>query len=186
MIEPELIGQVAPSAEALERSAPAPPPLPTDHDPALSDGLRIAYRTLRSFRSLSREDAEDLSQQVAMTFLLRRDQIQQPEAWFFTCAREEALSLLRGRQRRDRLSIRLPPEEETTPPPDGRRLDCQRLYYTLGERCRKLLGSLYLDGQSLRDVAGRLGRPLTEVFRQKQRCIKTLQSRLTPAPEAPQ
>ncbi len=165
------------AAEPVSPGFVSPPPEPARRDPSaqLEAGIRLARNVIRGFRTLTDEDAEDLSQEICILYLSRHECIENPPAWFFECARRAALNHLRERAPiRPLAGLK---SEPAAPAAHENSLSVKRVFFALSGRCRTVLGCLLVEGHTLEEIAGACGRSVNQVFAMKQRCLKLLRAR---------
>ncbi len=166
---------------AAESATPgfAPTPLEPDpdrgHEAHLEAGVRLARNVIRGFRTLTPEDAEDLSQEIGILYLSRHEKIENPPAWFYECARRAALNHLRERD--PVRSLAGLSREPAAPEPHENSLSVKRVFFALSGRCRTVLGCILVEGHTLEEIAAACGRSVNQVFSMKQRCLKLLRAR---------
>lgn len=148
---------------------------------------------------LSREDAADVTQatfEALLTALPRIETGTSVGAWLTSVARRLAWRQ-RERRRREDSALRrdghqliVKPDQKSSPPddfeadgaaPDDRVLElCERLL-GMGEPCRTMLTSLYLDPRrpTYAEVAASTGRPVGSIGPTRARCLQRLRSLVT-------
>lgn len=170
---------VAPGHDPVEAvGAPAHPGPALAIPPSeavIAEGLRVSLRVmLARFPGLQRSDAEDLAQELAVEFWRHHETVKSPEAWFRACAVKKAQRFLSRRRFNDTLdcvAITAAPAEPL------RELAIQQLYFTLENRCRRLLGLVVFAGCRPEELAATDDPTGRTVYRRTARCLKVLRSR---------
>jgi DNA-directed RNA polymerase specialized sigma24 family protein len=124
------------------------------------------------------EDAEDHAQEIGMCFVKRRAVIRRPLAWFYYSAYKRAVETRKEPKAR---TVPLK-ESDLCAELDDATLDCQRKFLTLGARCRRLLGYIFIEEMTLRETAAYVKKTLSHVYTRKQRCLKILRERMGAPP----
>ncbi|MDX1382873.1 MAG: sigma-70 family RNA polymerase sigma factor [Thermoanaerobaculia bacterium] len=141
--------------------------------------LPKARATLRRFR-LPPEDAEDVLQDTFVTFLRKRDEIYNPEAWLNGTLRKRSLMYWRKRRRSlltavdqsilEALAKPEPPDQEGG---DLNR-DLERALCDIPPRCRRLLELRYRQDCDPKEAAERLGYRSSGIYKILERCLAAL------------
>ncbi|MEO6628250.1 MAG: sigma-70 family RNA polymerase sigma factor [Aquihabitans sp.] len=142
---------------------------------------RVAWKVVGTF-DLATEDRNDVFAATFFRLFERLATIREPDklpGWIATTARNEALTLLRARNR-ERPANRND-EAAADPPSDERLLESElnealRLAFAqLGEECREFLSLLTADPPlSYDDIAVLTGRPRGSIGPTRQRCLDRL------------
>lgn len=147
-----------------------------DFEQRIGHWRRIAFSAFCSFRDLPVEDAEDLFQELAVSYWAQHDRIKSPEVWFFVCARRKAhrFVLRRRRQQTD------PPDTLVTLQAPSRHPDTQtiqQVFFSLSAHCRRLLGCLVMEEWTVDELAAATRRKPRDLISMGSRCIKSLSTR---------
>lgn len=140
-------------------------------------GLAVARRVLRTFSDISAEDADDLVQEMTISYWEHRSGVMNIEAWFFICTRNLAYRFVIRRHRRPRLvplesaTLSQPPAQESCDP------FLQQLFFTLSDHCRRLLGCLVVQEWTPKELAEATGRKPRDLVSMGSRCLKALRAR---------
>lgn len=145
------------------------------HEAHLEAGIRLARNVIRGYRTLTPEDAEDLAQEIGILYMGRHANIENPQAWFYECARRAALNHLRKRRPVVTLTGRADEPEALVPHENS--LSVKRVFFALSGRCRTVLGCILVEGHTLEEIAAACDRSVGQVFSMKQRCLKLLRAR---------
>jgi RNA polymerase sigma factor (sigma-70 family) len=132
--------------------APAAPGAMTSLDP-VSTAYRDHYDAVRyvisaQFR-IPDADADQIAQDVYLSFMRHHANVGDPRAWLVTTARNACLNHLRDRK----LTEELPATLTQTPLDLTVRVDLLRILRELPARCRAILWSRFVDGNSAAKVA---------------------------------
>ena len=138
---------------------------------------------LASFR-IPFADAEDLLQQTVLTFLIKREEIQNPSRWLVGTLRNRCLMYWRTHRRRLYESVDAAILESIAEPerPEQERLDLSRdlnaVLRKLSPRCRSVLRLRYGLGCDPAETAERLGYRSSGIYKIMERCLASLTRRL--------
>ena len=142
---------------------------------------RVAWKVVGTF-DLAAEDRNDVFAATFFRLFERLGTIREPDklpGWIATTTRNEALTLLRARNRERPAN---PTDEAADNPPSDEGLlenelsEALRLAFAhLGEECREFLGLLTADPPlSYDDIAELTGRPRGSIGPTRQRCLDRL------------
>jgi len=137
------------------------------------------------------QDGEDLLQETLLTFLLKRDRIQEPASWLMGALRTQCLLYWRRRRRRLYEAVDttlLEMAAKPVPADDERthwRRDLGNAISGLSDRCKSILRLRYGLGFEGDEVATRLGYRTSSIRRVTLRCLSYLTQRLTDGRSAP-
>ena len=171
---------------------PAARPRPACTDDSLRELLvRVRPRALwllGRYR-IPAADAEDLMQQTVLAFLIRHEEVREPEAWVLGTLRNQCLRFWRLRRQRavepleeslgERLAAPEPAEHELA----DLRHDLELALARLPERCRTVLRHRYGLGFRATELAELLDRPAATVRKLASRCLRALARELEVAGE---
>ena len=146
-----------------------------ESDAILAEGLRVALRVmLARFPGLQETDAQDIAQELAVEFWLHRDTVKSPAGWFRACAVHRAQRFLSRRRFNDTLD-----SAANAPEPAAaiREHAIQQIFFTMQNRCRRLLGLVVIAGCRPEELAAGSDRTARSVYQNTARCLKTLRSR---------
>jgi RNA polymerase sigma factor (sigma-70 family) len=140
--------------------------------------LEPALRRVGQRYRLDADDFGDLVQETCVHFLLARDGIADPEAWFLVVFRRCAYRLRREQLRRARMidEVRA---AAPTPGPDpemARRVLLREAFRRLPMRLRAALVLHYFVGLSLEQIAARLGYRESSMKRVLNRTLRRLRA----------
>ncbi len=147
--------------------------------------FRPRARAITATYRIPEEDGDDLLQEALLTFLHKRDQVVNPEAWLATTLRRRCLMYWRTRRRSlltqvDTSVLELMAQEGQTPQERvDLRLDLNRALCRVPLRCRSLLVARYRQGLSPSETARSLGYRSSGIYKLFERCLTALTSRLT-------
>jgi RNA polymerase sigma factor (sigma-70 family) len=158
-----------------------------ERDHALEELLEELQPRLRgvlaSFR-IPYEDAEDLMQQSVLTYLHKRERIQDPGRWLVGTLKNRCLMYWRSHRRQlyesvdaallESIAEPRRPKQETA---DLTR-DLNRILAKMPERCRNLLHLRYALGCEPSEAAERLGYRRSSIYKILERCLAGLTRRL--------
>jgi RNA polymerase sigma factor (sigma-70 family) len=133
------------------------------------------------------QDAEDLVQEIFVSFVRQYRKVQTPEAWLTNALKYQCLLYWRRRRRQlceavdtgllEFLAARDSPESES----DDRIRDLKKFLQKIPPRCRKILRLRYGLGFTPKEVAGELGYQHSSVSNIVRRCVATLTAKLLAA-----
>lgn len=160
--------------------------------PALLERLESEFaRVLTRFR-IPAQDAEDLLQDLILTFLTQRSQIHSPDAWLMGTLRHGCALYWRKRRRRLIEAIDGAILEELGGGVEARqvrediRRDLSRAIGRLPERCRSFIRLRYGLGFENPEVAEQLGYSSNSIRKISSRCLSALTDQiLTPIAPLP-
>lgn len=155
-------------------------------DQFFADYSRLVYSVLNRF-SLDEEEKQDLFQGVCVVVLETASSIRDADrfsSWLFSVSHQMASDLLRRSARRRRREERGDSFGGRATAPDQALLEFEAIaltrdaYERLGERCRALLGALYLEEPRPRyaEISKRLGMPVGSIGPTRARCLGQLRS----------
>lgn len=130
------------------------------------------------------EDAEDVLQQTLLTYLHKRDGINDPERWILGTLRNRCLMYWRARRRslyRTVDSAILESMAEPRQPPQeigDLSHDLERVIAQLPQRCQTLLRLRYRLGCEPPEAAERLGYRKSSIYKVLERCLASLTRQL--------
>lgn len=134
---------------------------------------------LRRFR-IPAQDAEDVLQQTLLTYLYKRDSIQDVERWLLGTLRNRSLNYWRSRRRRLYSAVDKALLESVADDGDcfQERADLLRdldmVLAGLPRRCRDLLRLRYRQGYEPPEAAVRLGYKTSSIYKVTERCLAKL------------
>lgn len=152
-------------------------------DPAL-DGLVRKFqsraRVIAGFHGIPPQDVDDLVQQTYLTYLTRRDEVRNPEAWLAGTLNQRCLMFWRSRKRswlatapdsflESRARVQSPPQEQAM-----MRRDLTMAISRLPTRWRALLRLKFGLGLDSRETARRLGYRYSGIYTITKRCLAAL------------
>jgi len=133
------------------------------------------------------QDAEDLVQEIFVSFVRQYHRVQNPEAWLTNALKYQCLLYWRRRRRQlceavdtgllELLAVRESPADES----DDRIRDVEKFMQRIPPRCRKILRLRYGLGFTPKEVAGELGYQHSSVSNIVRRCVATLTAKLLAA-----
>lgn len=133
------------------------------------------------------QDAEDLVQEIFVSFVRRYRTVQNPEAWLISALKYQCLLYWRKRRKRlfeavdasllEILAEHEPPEVEQA----DRVRDLERFMNRIPARCRKILQLRYGLGFTPKEVACELGYQHSSVSNIVRRCVATLTAKFMAA-----
>jgi len=137
-------------------------------------------RAIIGYHGIAPQDGDDLVQQTYLTFLQRRDEVQNPQAWLAGTLRRRCLMFWRSERRgwlrlADDAFLESRPTAE--PSPQERvalRSDLSRVIARLPRRSRELVRLRYGLGCDNREVAERLGYRYSGIYTTTKRCLAAL------------
>lgn len=155
----------------LERSTP---------DPVLEDlldRLRPRLRGVFARFGIPLEDAEDLLQQTLLTYLHKKESVEDPERWILGTVRNRCRNFWRDRRRKLYFNVDVAVLETIAEP--GRtaqehsdlRYDLGNVLGKLSARCRKLLELRYTLGCKPAEAAERMGYSPSGIYKVLERCL---------------
>ncbi len=133
------------------------------------------------------QDAEDLLQQALLTYLHKRDTIQDTESWLLGTLRNRCLMYWRARRRKVYRTVDsaiLESVAEPRPPAQEIADFCHDLDLVIGRlppRCRSLLRLRYRLGCEPPEAAERLGYRRSSIYKVTERCLSALARQLIDA-----
>jgi RNA polymerase sigma factor (sigma-70 family) len=126
------------------------------------------------------QDAEDVLQQTLLVFLMREDEIHDPEAWILATLRQRCLMYWRSRRRQlyeavdaallDAVADHAPGVAETA----QLRRDVRGALACIPGKCRSVLGARYALGCEPAEAAARLGYKPSGIYKVIERCLAAL------------
>lgn len=133
------------------------------------------------------QDAEDLVQEIFISFVRRHRSVRNPEAWLVTALKYQCL--LYWRKRRNQLCQAvdaglleiLAEHESPAAEREDRMRDLERYLRRIPARCRKVLRLRYGLGFTPKELAGELGYQHSSVSNIVRRCVATLTAKLLAA-----
>ena len=142
----------------------------------LETGGRLYLRRHR----LPPEDADDILQQTLLIFLIKHEEIQNPEAWLRGALRKRCQFYWRRRQR-DLLTLvdsgildLLAPAANPTAAAEDVQRDLDRALESIPTRCRRLLELRYGQDCNPQEAAARLGYRPSGANKIFERCLAAL------------
>lgn len=143
-------------------------------------------RTLRHYQ-IPAQDAEDLVQEIFVSFVRCYPKVENPEAWLTSALTYQCRLYWRQRRRQicdavDTCILEILAEHE--PPAaerDDRIRDLEKFLCRIPPRCRKLLRLRYGLGFTSKELAGELGYQHSSVSNIVRRCVATLTAKLLAA-----
>ena len=163
-----------------------------DRRPKGEDGLELLLarfkpraRAITASYRIPAEDGEDLLQEALLTFLHKRAEIYNPEAWLAAALRRRCLMYWRARRHSLLLQVDTSVLElmaqggQTSQESVDLRLDLNRALCRLSDRCRSLLVARYRQGLSPSEAARSLGYRASGVYKLLERCLTAITRRLT-------
>ena len=133
------------------------------------------------------QDAEDLVQEIFVSFVRRYRTVQNPEAWLTSALKYQCCLYWRKRRKQlcqavdvsllELLAEHEAPEAER----QDRARDLARLLEKIPPRCRKILQLRYGLGFTPKEVAGELGYQHSSVSNIVRRCVATLTAKFLAA-----
>lgn len=130
------------------------------------------------------QDAEDLIQEIFVSFVRHFRTVQSPEAWLTNALKYQCLLYWRKRRKQlyqavDAGLLEILAEHQT---PEAERADrvrdVEKLLGRIPRRCREVLRLRYGLGFTPREVAGKLGYQRSSVSNIVRRCVATLTAKL--------
>lgn len=147
---------------------------------ALVRRFNTRARAITGFHRIPAQDADDLLQQTYLTYLARRDEVRNPEAWLAGTLNQRCLMFWRSR-RRSWLSTApdafLEAKSRTDSPPQERmmlRRDLSKAVSRLPSRWRALINLKYGLGLDSKETAKRLGYRYSGIYTITKRCLAAL------------
>jgi len=147
---------------------------------ALVRRFNTRARAITGFHRIPAQDADDLLQQTYLTYLGRRDEVRNPEAWLAGTLNQRCLMFWRSR-RRSWLSTApdefLEAKARTDSLPQDRvmlRRDLSMAVSRLPSRWRALINMKYGLGLDSRETARRLGYRYSGIYTITKRCLAAL------------
>ncbi|HMN38132.1 MAG TPA: sigma-70 family RNA polymerase sigma factor [Hyphomicrobium sp.] len=145
----------------------------------VSRALRAIVRRGLGATDIAGSDAEDVVQEVILAIHMKRhtwDQTKPIGPWIIAIARNKMIDEIRRRGRRPEVPIDGLLEILEAPGQDDaiNAYDAARVLDGLTGRARDIVKSIAIDGQSAREVAGRLGMSEVAVRVQLHRSLKSL------------
>lgn len=146
---------------------------------SLAPWLRGLVRHALAQMNRGHEEVEDIVQETLIAIHLKRqtwDERQPLEPWARAIAHHKLIDALRRRGMREHLNIDDVAEVLGAPPPqeDATAGDLARLLATLGERQRRIVEAIAIEGRSAREVAVELGSSEVAVRVALHRALKAL------------
>ena len=138
-----------------------------------------ARATLRRFR-LPPEDAEDILQDTFVTFIRKRDEIYNPQAWLTGTLRKRCLMYWRKKRRSLLIAVDESILEALAKPEAPRQgdsdlaRDLERALCGIPPRCRKLLELRYRQDRDPKEAAVELGYRSSGIYKILERCLAAL------------
>jgi RNA polymerase sigma factor (sigma-70 family) len=149
-------------------------------DDAVAHLERSARAYLRRHR-LPHEDAEDILQQTLLVFLIKHDEIYNPEAWLRGTLRKRCQFYWRRRQKSlltvvdasilEALAAPTPPDQSGK---DDVQRDLDRALDSIPPRCRQLLKLRYGQDCNPQEAAAQLGYRPSGAYKIFERCLAAL------------
>lgn len=133
------------------------------------------------------QDAEDLVQEIFVSFVRRHRSVRSPEAWLVSALKYQCLLYWRKRRKQlcqavdDGLLEILAEHETPAAEREDRVRDLERYLQRIPRRCRKILRLRYGLGFTPKEVAGQLGYQHSSVSNIVRRCVATLTAKLLAA-----
>jgi RNA polymerase sigma factor (sigma-70 family) len=147
---------------------------------ALVQRFNSRARAITGFHRIPAQDADDLLQQTYLTFLVRRDEVRNPEAWLAGTLNQRCLMFWRSR-RRSWLSTApdefLEAKARVDSPRQDQlmlRRDLSKAVSRLPSRWRALINLKYGLGLDSRETARRLGYRYSGIYTITKRCLAAL------------
>ena len=150
----------------------------------LLERLKPDFRSVLCRFRIPVADAEDLLQDTLLTFLVKKDQIHDPEAWILGTLRTRCRMYWRARRRQlwEAIDSALLDEVGEPRAPDQEqaalRHDLGSAISRLPTRCRNVLGLRYRMGCEPAETAERLGYSSTGIYKIIDRCLAALTDQL--------
>lgn len=133
------------------------------------------------------QDAEDLVQEIFVSFVRQYRNVQTPEAWLTNALKYQCLQYWRRRRQQlceavdsgllDLLAEHEPPTAES----NDRIRDLEKFMQRIPPRCQRILRLRYGLGFTPKEVAGELGYRHSSVSNIVRRCVATLTAKLLAA-----
>lgn len=149
--------------------------------------LRPRMEAILRHYGIPAQDAEDLIQEIFISFVRRYRSVQNPEAWLVSALKYQCLLYWRKRRKQlceavdasllEILAAHDPPAVEH----DDRVRDLEKFLRRIPPRCRKILKLRYGLGFTPKEVAGELGYRHSSVSNIVRRCVATLTAKLLAA-----
>ena len=143
--------------------------------------LEKSARTYLRRHRLPPEDADDILQQTLLVFLIKHDEIYNPEAWLRGTLRKRCQLYWRRRQKSlltlvdssilEALATPTPPHQSET---DDVQRDLGRALDGIPPRCRQLLKLRYGQDCNPQEAAARLGYRPSGAYKIFERCLAAL------------
>ncbi len=133
------------------------------------------------------QDAEDLVQEIFVSFVRQYRKVQSPEAWLTNALKYQCLLYWRRRRRQlceavdTGLLEFLAEHESPAAASDDRLRDVEKFMQRIPPRCRRILRLRYGLGFTPKEVAGELGYQHSSVSNIVRRCVATLTAKLLAA-----
>ena len=130
------------------------------------------------------QDAEDVLQQTLLTFLYKRETIDDAEKWLLGTLKNRCLLYWRDRRRRlytavDKALLESVAAPEVAPQERSDRLrDLNTALSGVPNRCRNLLWLRYRQGYEAPEAAEKLGYKASSVYKVTERCLAALTRRM--------
>jgi len=130
------------------------------------------------------QDAEDLVQEIFVSFVRQYHNVQTPEAWLTNALKYQCLLYWRRRRQQlceavdtgllEFLAANQPPDAEN----DDRIRDLEKFLLRIPPRCQRILRLRYGLGFTPKEVAGELGYQHSSVSNIVRRCVATLTAKM--------
>ena len=126
------------------------------------------------------QDAEDVLQQTLLTFLYKKDTIENAEKWLIGTLRNRCLLYWRDRRRRlytavDKALLESVARSESAPQERSDLLrDLNTALASVPNRCRSLLWLRYRQGYEPPEAAKELGYRASSIYKVTERCLAAL------------
>ena len=133
------------------------------------------------------QDAEDLVQEIFVSFVRRYRFVQNPKAWLTNALKYQCLLYWRKRRKQlceavdTGLLELLAKDEPSRVDYEDRIRDLEKFLQRIPSRCRKILQLRYGLGFTPKEVAGELGYQHSSVSNIVRRCVATLTAKLVAA-----
>ena len=144
-------------------------------------------KAIVGYHGIPRQDADDLVQQTYLTYLQRRDDVRDPQAWLAGTLRNRCLMFWRSERRAwkrqvDECVLESWPSREPSPQENTTvRQDLGRIVARLPRRSRELIRLRFGAGYSHREVAELLGYRYSGIYTITKRCLAALARELEAA-----
>lgn len=149
----------------------------------LSDLRPRIQATFARFR-VPPQDAEDVLQQTLLTYLYKRESIQNTERWILGTLRNRCLLYWRDRRRRlytavDKALLESVAQSDGCPQERSDLLrDLNVVLAKIPSRCRNLLWLRYRQGYEPPEAARELGYKASSIYKVTERCLAALTKRM--------